>query len=72
VERWRAALETLGDAVAEDDSADATREEERQAQEAGIHAVPTFVFDGRFAMSGAQHPAALAQAVRQALSAAST
>ena len=43
------------------------RAEERRAQESGIHAVPTFVIDGRFAVSGAQPPDALARAVRHAL-----
>jgi len=43
------------------------RAEERRAQESGIHAVPTFVLDGRFAVSGAQPPDALARAVRKAL-----
>ena len=45
------------------------RAEERRAQESGIHAVPTFVIGGRFAVSGAQPPEALARAVRQALDA---
>ena len=47
--------------------ASAVRDEERVAREAGIHAVPTFVFDGRSAVSGAQPPAALARALRRAL-----
>jgi len=47
--------------------AERVREEERQAQAAGIHAVPTFIVDGRFALSGAQPSAVLARAVRQAL-----
>ena len=58
------------DALSSDHFAAAVREEERRAQQAGIHAVPTFVIDGRFAVSGAQPPAALMQAVRQALAAA--
>ena len=58
------------DALTSDRFATAVREEERRAQQAGIHAVPTFVIDGRFAVSGAQPPAALMQAVRQALAAA--
>ena len=45
------------------------RAEERRAQESGIRAVPTFVIGGRFAVSGAQPPDALAQAVRHALGA---
>ena len=43
------------------------RAEERRAQESGIHAVPTFVIDGRFAVSGAQPQDVLARAVRHAL-----
>lgn len=58
-ERAREAL--VGEAFAT-----AARDEERAALEAGIHAVPTFVIDGRFALSGAQPPAALARAVRSA------
>ena len=58
------------DALTGEQFAIAAREEERQAHRAGISAVPTFVIDGRFAVAGAQPPAALAQAVRQALAAA--
>ena len=43
------------------------RAEERLARDSGITAVPTFVIDGRFAVSGAQPPAVLASAVRRAL-----
>jgi len=43
------------------------RAEERRAAERGIRAVPTFVFAERSAVSGAQAPEALADAVRQAL-----
>lgn len=49
-----------GDAYAE-----AVRAEERAAHEAGVTAVPTFVLDGRLAVSGAQPPAVLAEAVRR-------
>ena len=58
------------DVLAGDDYAVEVRAEERRAQEAGIHAVPTFVIGGRFAVSGAQPPDALARAVRHALGAA--
>lgn len=57
-------------ALASDEVAVAVREEERHAQETGIRAVPTFVVGGRFVVTGAQPPAALAQAVRQALASA--
>jgi predicted DsbA family dithiol-disulfide isomerase len=52
-----------GDAFAGD-----VRAEERKAARLGIRAVPTFVFDGRSAISGAQDPAVLAQAARAAMS----
>jgi len=51
-----------GDAFATD-----VRAQEREAARLGIRAVPTFVFDGRFGLSGAQNPAVLAQAARRAL-----
>lgn len=43
------------------------RAEERLARETGITAVPTFVLDGRLAVSGAQPPGVLAGAVRRTL-----
>jgi predicted DsbA family dithiol-disulfide isomerase len=46
----------------------AVRAEERRAHELDIRAVPTFVFAGRYGVSGAQPPAVLAQALRQVLS----
>ena len=58
------------DALTSDQFAIAAREEESEAHRAGISAVPTFVIDGRFAVAGAQPPAALMQAVRQALATA--
>jgi len=36
------------------------------AKEAGISGVPTFIIDGRYAVSGAQPPEALAQVIRKA------
>ena len=58
-------------AALEDDlTASAVRLEERRAAEVGIRAVPTFVFGGRFAVSGAQQPQALVDAARRALSGA--
>jgi predicted DsbA family dithiol-disulfide isomerase len=50
-----------------DDYAAAVRAEERLAADLGIHAVPGFVIADRFLVSGAQPPAALAEAVRKAL-----
>ncbi len=51
-----------GDAFAAD-----VRAQEREAARLGIHAVPTLVFNGRFAITGAQAPALLADAARRAL-----
>jgi predicted DsbA family dithiol-disulfide isomerase len=53
--------------LAADRFADEVRAEEREAALLGIHAVPTFVFADRLSVSGAQDPAVLAQAARQAL-----
>jgi predicted DsbA family dithiol-disulfide isomerase len=36
------------------------------AKEAGIQGVPCFILDGKYAISGAQAPEALAQAIEQA------
>jgi predicted DsbA family dithiol-disulfide isomerase len=44
-----------------------THEEARAAQEQGITGVPFFVFDGRFAVSGAQSVPVLVEALRRAL-----
>jgi predicted DsbA family dithiol-disulfide isomerase len=52
-----------------DEHAAAVRDEEREAQRLGIHAVPTFVLDLRLSVSGAQPVDVLAGAVRQALAA---
>lgn len=37
----------------------------QSAKDAGIDGVPTFIFAGKYAVSGAQEPQALAQAIRQ-------
>jgi predicted DsbA family dithiol-disulfide isomerase len=52
--------------LAGDAYGEAVRAEERVAHQAGITAVPTFVLDGRLAVSGAQTPDVLAHAVRRA------
>ncbi len=44
-----------------------TRAESRAAREQGITGVPFFVFDGRFAVSGAQPVAILVEALRRSL-----
>ncbi|GAB3672176.1 DsbA family oxidoreductase [Actinocorallia lasiicapitis] len=45
--------------------ADAVRSDERQAAELGCTGVPFFVFDRKYAISGAQPPEAFAQALQQ-------
>ena len=54
-------------ALDDDLSATAVRLDERRAAKLGIRAVPTFQFGRRFAISGAQTPAALADAARRAI-----
>jgi predicted DsbA family dithiol-disulfide isomerase len=41
------------------------RKEARSAKEAGIQGVPTFIFGGKFAVSGAQEPKCLAEAMER-------
>jgi predicted DsbA family dithiol-disulfide isomerase len=62
--------ERVAAALDDDATATAVRLEESRAAKLGVRAVPTFVFGGRFAVSGAQPPAALADAARRALSGA--
>ena len=57
-------------ALDDDLSATAVRLDERRAAKLGIRAVPTFQFGRRFAVSGAQSPAALADAARRAIAGA--
>jgi predicted DsbA family dithiol-disulfide isomerase len=57
-------------ALDDDLTATAVRLDERRAARLGIRAVPTFAFGRRFAVSGAQSPAALADAARRALTGA--
>jgi predicted DsbA family dithiol-disulfide isomerase len=40
----------------------------KAAKEAGISGVPTFIVDGRYAVSGAQAPETLAEVIRKAAS----
>jgi predicted DsbA family dithiol-disulfide isomerase len=44
------------------------REEEAFFRKLGVTGVPTYIFNGRFAVSGAQEPQILADAIRQAAS----
>lgn len=68
--REKAALVGLdgdaAEAVARSDRyADTVRAAERRFMEAGVSAVPGFVLDGRYLISGAQPPAGLADAIRR-------
>ena len=53
------------DLASHKDVADVEREADA-AKEAGIQGVPMFIFDGRFAVSGAQAPETLAEAIERA------
>ncbi len=53
------------DLASDKDVAEVEREAEA-AKEAGIQGVPMFIFDGRFAISGAQAPETLAEAIERA------
>jgi predicted DsbA family dithiol-disulfide isomerase len=57
-------------ALDDDLTATAVRLDQQRAAKMGIRAVPTFVFGRRFAVSGAQPAAALADAARRGLSGA--
>lgn len=52
--------------LASDDYADAVRADEEQARAYGISSVPFFVFDNKYAVSGAQPVELFAQALEQA------
>ncbi len=53
------------DLASDKDVAEVEREAEA-AKESGIQGVPMFIFDGRFAVSGAQAPETLAEAIERA------
>ena len=57
------AREVLDDAVLSQQ----VREKERQFSSMGISAVPTFVFEGQYTISGAQEPEVLANVIRDIL-----
>ena len=59
------AEETRAALASDKDVAEVEREAEA-AKEAGIQGVPMFIFDGRFAVSGAQAPETLAEAIERA------
>jgi predicted DsbA family dithiol-disulfide isomerase len=56
----------VADALASDAFADAVRDDERTAQQLGIHAVPFFVVDRAIGASGAHPATALVELLRQA------
>lgn len=58
----------VADVLASDQFAEAVRDDEDEARQLGINGVPCFVFDGRFAVSGAQAPQVLLSALHQAWS----
>jgi predicted DsbA family dithiol-disulfide isomerase len=51
------------EALASDQDVDAVEQEALSAKEAGIEGVPCFIFGGKFAVSGAQSPEYLAEAI---------
>ncbi|WP_297731055.1 DsbA family oxidoreductase [uncultured Maricaulis sp.] len=55
------------DLLATDRDEKAVWEEELFYRKLGVSGVPTYIFNGRFAVSGAQEPAVLADAIRQAV-----
>ncbi len=57
----------VGDLLASDRDEKAVWEEEVFFRKLGVSGVPTYIFNGRFAVSGAQEPAVLADAIRQAV-----
>jgi predicted DsbA family dithiol-disulfide isomerase len=59
----------IRDALAGDEDVAQIEQEAQSAKEAGIEGVPCFIFDGKFAVSGAQAPEYLADAIERAASA---
>lgn len=52
-------------ALASDKDVEAIEQESQSAKNAGVEGVPCFIFGGRFAVSGAQSPEYLAQAIER-------
>jgi predicted DsbA family dithiol-disulfide isomerase len=52
-------------ALASDQDVAEVEQEAQRAKEAGIEGVPTFIFGGKFAVSGAQAPEHLAEAIER-------
>jgi predicted DsbA family dithiol-disulfide isomerase len=57
--------EEVREALASDKDVDEVSREAQSAKEAGIDGVPCFIFGGRFAVSGAQGPEYLAEAIER-------
>jgi predicted DsbA family dithiol-disulfide isomerase len=55
--------ETVREGLASDQDVAAIEQEALSAKEAGIEGVPSFIFGGKFAVSGAQSPEYLAEAI---------
>lgn len=55
----------IEEALSSDDYAYLVRQDEAQAQAYGIHSVPYFVFNDKYAVSGAQHPETFLGALQQ-------
>jgi predicted DsbA family dithiol-disulfide isomerase len=58
--------EQVRELLASDQDIDRVKAEANSAKEAGIDGVPSFIFGGLFAVSGAQPPQVLAQAIERA------
>jgi len=58
--------ESMREALASDEDVAAVEGEAQSAKDAGIQGVPMFIFGGKFAVSGAQTPEYLAQAIGRA------
>ncbi|MEO1038526.1 MAG: DsbA family oxidoreductase [Pseudomonadota bacterium] len=56
----------IADLLTSDRDAEAVRQEERFYRSLGVGGVPMYIFNGRFAVSGAETPDVLAKAIRQA------
>lgn len=57
----------IADLLASDRDEKAVWDEEMFYRKLGVSGVPTYIFNGQFAVSGAQDPAALADAIQEAL-----
>ena len=57
--------EDVGEALASDQDVAEVEQEAQSAKDAGIEGVPMFIFGGRFAVSGAQEPEYLAEAIER-------